>query len=256
MKRLFAVWTAFVLTLSLTACDSSLAPGSISAPDSSSVLQKTETSSAHQSSSAEVPENEPAPSSNVPESTSSEGSSSQLESVSSLPEPSSSKTEAQTEETEGKALVVYFSHTGTTEGAANEIAAQTGADVFEIVPTETYTSDYNTLLDIAQRELDENARPVITGSVEDISQYNTIYLGWPCWWSDMPMVVCTFLDSCDLSGKPIAPFVPSGGSGFGSALSRLREMEPGATVTEGLSLRGSGSSEAVIQWLNSIGLAE
>ena len=96
-----------------------------------------------------MPENEPAPSSNVPESTSSEGSSSQLESVSSLPEPSSSKTEAQTEETEGKALVVYFSHTGTTEGAANEIAAQTGADVFEIVPTETYTSDYNTLLDIA-----------------------------------------------------------------------------------------------------------
>lgn len=68
------------------------------------------------------------------------------------------------------------------------------------------------------------------------------------------MVVCTFLDSYELSGKTIAPFVTSGGSGFGSALSRLQEMEPGAAVTEGLSLRGSGSAEEVSQWLNSIGL--
>lgn len=172
-----------------------------------------------------------------------------------LAEPGS-EAEAQQPETGAKALVVYFSRTGTTRGVADEIAAQTGADVFEIVPAQSYTSDYNTLLDIARREQDENARPAITGSVEDISQYDTIYLGWPCWWSDMPMVVCTFLNSYDLSGKTIAPFVTSGGSGFGSSLSRLRELEPGATVTEGLSLQGSGSSDAVSQWLNSIGPAQ
>lgn len=241
MKRLFTVLTVFALTLSLAACGAAPAPGSTPAPDSSP---------------AGTPESNSEHSSSVPESTASEETSSQTESDSSLSEPSGSEAESQPEESGSKALVVYFSHTGTTEEVANEIIAQTGADVFEIVPTEAYTSDYNTLLDIAQRELDENARPAITGSVEDISQYDTIYLGWPCWWSDMPMVICTFLDSYDLSGKTIAPFVTSGGSGFGSALSRLREMEPGATVIEGLSLRGSGSAGVVSQWLSSIGLAE
>lgn len=255
MKRLFTILTIFALTLSLAACESSPASGSAPASDSSPASQSSETSSAPQSSSAGTPESKSEPSSSAPESKSREETSSQPESVS-LPEPSVSEAEPQRSETGSKALVVYFSHTGTTQGAANEIVSQTGADVFEIVPIEAYTSDYNTLLDVAQRELDANARPAITGSVEDISQYDTIYLGWPCWWSDMPMVVCTFLDSYDLSGKTIAPFVTSGGSGFGSALSRLREMEPDATVTEGLSLRGSGSSETVSQWLSSIGLAD
>lgn len=241
MKRLFTVLTVFALTLSLAACGAAPAPGSTPAPDSSP---------------AGTPESNSEHSSSVPESTASEETSSQTESDSSLSEPSGSEAESQPEESGSKALVVYFSHTGTTEEVTNEIIAQTGADVFEIVPTEAYTSDYNTLLDIAQRELDENARPAITGSVEDISQYDTIYLGWPCWWSDMPMVICTFLDSYDLSGKTIAPFVTSGGSGFGSSLSRLREMEPGATVIKGLSLRGSGSADVVSQWLSSIGLAE
>lgn len=256
MKRLFTVLTVFALTLSLAACGAAPASDSTPAPDSSPAPQSSETSSTPQSSPAGIPDSSPEPSSSVPESTASEETSSQPERASSLPEASGSEAGSQPEESGTKALVVYFSHTGTTEGVANEIATQTGADVFEIVPTEAYTSDYNTLLDIAQRELDENARPAITGSMEDISQYDTIYLGWPCWWSDMPMIICTFLDSYDLSGKTIAPFVTSGGSGFGSALSRLREMEPGATVTEGLSLRGSGSADAVSQWLSSIGLAE
>lgn len=255
MKRLFTILTIFALLLSLAACESSPASGSVPASDSSPASQSSETSSAPQGSSAGTPESKSEPSSSAPASTSREETSSQPESVS-LPEPSVSEAEPQRSEAGSKALVVYFSHTGTTQGAANEIVSQTGADVFEIVPTEAYTSDYNTLLDVAQRELDANARPAITGSVEDISQYDTIYLGWPCWWSDMPMVVCTFLDSYDLSGKTIAPFVTSGGSGFGSALSRLREMEPDATVTEGLSLRGSGSSETVNQWLSSIGLTD
>lgn len=253
MKQLFAVLSVFALTLSLAACGAAPASGSTPASNSSTAPQSSETSSSSQSSPAGTPESSSEPSSSVPESASSEEPFSQTESD---PLPGASDSEPQPEESGTKALVVYFSHTGTTEGAANEIIAQTGADVFEIVPAEAYASDYNTLLDIAQRELDENARPAITGSVEDMSQYDTIYLGWPCWWSDMPMVICTFLDSYDLSGKTIAPFVTSGGSGFGSALSRLREMEPGATVTEGLSLRGSGSSETVSQWLGSIGLAE
>ena len=79
------------------------------------------------------------------------------------------------------ALVVYFSWSGNTENVASAIAEQTGADVFEIVPEETYTSDYNALLDIASEEKESGARPAIAGSIEDISQYEFIYVGFPNW---------------------------------------------------------------------------
>ena len=85
------------------------------------------------------------------------------------------------------ALVVYFSWSGNTENVANAIAGQTGADVFEIVPEEAYIDDYNALLDIAAEEKEKGARPAIVGSIDDISQYDIIYVGYPNWWSDMPM---------------------------------------------------------------------
>lgn len=77
------------------------------------------------------------------------------------------------------ALVVYFSWSGNTENVANAIAEQTTADVFEIVPEEAYTSDYNALLDIAAEEKESGARPAIAGSIEDIAQYDVIYVGYP-----------------------------------------------------------------------------
>lgn len=169
--------------------------------------------------------------------------------------------EASQPETEAgsNALVVYFSWSGNTESVAKEIQAQTGADLFEIIPAEPYTDDYNTLLDIAQEEQASDARPAIADTVENFEQYDVVYLGYPNWWGDMPMILYTFLDDYDFSGKTIAPFVTSGGSGFSGTIGTIESMEPDATVTEGLSL---GSSQAanpgsdVAQWLSDIGLSE
>lgn len=159
---------------------------------------------------------------------------------------------------EGGSLIVYFSWSGNTEAVAQEIQSQTGADLFEIVPAEPYTDDYNELLDIAQEEQSSDARPDIADTI-DLSGYDTVFLGFPNWWGDMPMIIYTFLDEYDLSGKTVAPFNTSGGSGFSNSLETIAEMEPDAQITEGLSL---GSSEAgdcadtLSTWLDSIGLAE
>lgn len=159
---------------------------------------------------------------------------------------------------ESGALVVYFSWSGNTEDVAQEIQNQTGADLFEIVPAEPYTDDYNELLDVAQEEQSSDARPAIADRV-DLSGYDTVFLGFPNWWGDMPMILYTFLDEYDLSGKTVAPFNTSGGSGFSGSLATIAEMEPDADVTEGLSLGSSeaaGCAETVSGWLSSIGLAE
>ena len=159
---------------------------------------------------------------------------------------------------EGTALIAYFSWSGNTEAVAQEIQAQTGADLFEIVLAEPYTEDYNELLDIAQEEQSSDARPAIAETV-DLSGYDTVYLGFPNWWGDMPMILYTFLDAYDLSGKTVVPFNTSGGSGFSGSLDTIAQMEPEAEITEGLSL-GDGEAEDcaedVAEWLVNIGMTE
>ncbi len=153
-----------------------------------------------------------------------------------------------------KALVVYFSWSGNTENVANAIAEQMGADVFEIVPEEAYIDDYDALLDIASEEKESNARPAIAGSVENMAQYDVIYVGYPNWWSDMPMILYTFFDSYDLSGKTIAPFCTSGGSGLSNTVNSIKELEPDANVLEGLHIGSSSASDPdqdVSDWLDS-----
>ncbi len=157
--------------------------------------------------------------------------------------------------TGSKALVVYFSHSGNTESVAKEIQSQTGADIFKIIPVTPYTTNYNTLLDVAQKEKRDKARPAISGTVENLDDYDIIYLGFPNWWADMPMILYTFLDTYDLSGKTIAPFVTSGGSGFSNTISTIKSMEPNATVTDGLSIRDSAAGKpagAVSDWLKKL----
>lgn len=156
---------------------------------------------------------------------------------------------------DGKPLVVYFSHSGNTRSVANEIALQTGADIFEIVPAEPYTTDYDTLLEAARNEKADNARPEISGTLDNLDDYDTIYLGYPNWWADMPMVMYTFLDTYDLSGKTVSPFVTSGGSGFSGTVDAIRSLEPEAVVTERLAVRDTDAgdpAEAVSEWLNSL----
>lgn len=153
-------------------------------------------------------------------------------------------------------LVVYFSWSGNTRAVAESIQTQTGSDVFEIVPSESYTDDYNELLDLAQEEQQNDARPAISGSLEGIENYETIYLGFPNWWGDMPMIIYSFLDEYDLSGKTIAPFCTSGGSGFSDSIDTIKNMEPNAAVLEdGLHIGDSGADTpdaAVAEWLEQL----
>lgn len=140
----------------------------------------------------------------------------------------SSKQSSEEESTKvgNKELVVYFSWSGNTAKVASEIQNQTGADIFEIVSKQPYTDDYNTLLNIAKEEKNNQARPEISGKIENIDDYDVIFLGFPNWWGDMPMILYSFLDRYDLSKKTIAPFCTSGGSGFSNTLSEINTLEP------------------------------
>lgn len=161
---------------------------------------------------------------------------------------------------ETKALVVYFSATGNTKAAAETLAGLQGADLYEIVPEEPYTEedlDYNDRTTRATAEQnDPDARPVMAGEALDIDSYEMIYVGYPIWWGDMPRILYTFFDAYDLTGKTVAPFCTSGGSGLSGTPDRIQELEAGAEVTDGLAISGSGAADAesdLKEWLAAIG---
>lgn len=154
-------------------------------------------------------------------------------------------------------LVLYFSMSGNTETIARMIHNEVGGDLVKLETVQTYPEDYNELVDYAQEEQREDARPQLATVIDNIDQYDMIFLGYPNWWGDMPMPIYTFLDTYDLSGKTIAPFITHGGSGLSGTPNRIRNEEPNATVTEGLSIYGSraaSSEDEVLEWLNSLGL--
>lgn len=162
-------------------------------------------------------------------------------------------------EEELSTVVINGEVLGNTQYVAYIIQQNTGADIFRIEPVTPYPLDHSELEDIAQREQQENARPEIAGVVENIDQYDTVFFGFPNWYYDMPMIMYSFLDQYDLSGKTIVPFVTSGGSGFSDAISTIGEMEPDATViTDGLSISRNVVQDAeqdIIDWLNENSLA-
>ena len=172
--------------------------------------------------------------------------------------------ESQTEETdapdaqESKVLVAYFSATNTTKGVAEHIANGLNADIYEIVPEDPYTdadlnyNDNNSRTTIEMN--DPDARPAISGSVEDMVQYDIVFIGYPIWWGDAPRIISTFVESYDFSGKTIVPFCTSGGSGIGSSASNLEQLTSGATWLSGRRLNGSDSQDTVMEWVNSLGL--
>ena len=172
---------------------------------------------------------------------------------------SSEGTGAATDTTEDShILVAYFSRSGNTEAMANLIAEQTGGTLFEIAPATPYTDDYDALLDVAQQEQAEDARPALAASVENWDNYDTIFVGYPNWWSDAPMAVYTFLESYDWTGKTLVPFNTSASGGFGRSLDGLAESAAGATILEGLSFTSSTLDDAqseVTAWLDGLGLS-
>lgn len=159
---------------------------------------------------------------------------------------------------EHKILVAYFSATGTTKGVAEHIANGLNADIYEIVPEEAYTDadlDYNDNNSRTTIEMnDPDARPAISGSVENMEQYDIIFVGYPIWWGEAPRIVSTFMESYDFSGKTIVPFCTSGGSGIGSSVSNLERLTSGATWLDGRRLNGSDSQDTVMEWVNSLDL--
>lgn len=154
---------------------------------------------------------------------------------------------------ENKALIVYFSATGTTKALAETIAETTGADIVEIVPETPYTSEdisYNNDNCRANREQnDDSARPAIANKIENIDDYDTIFLGYPIWWGTMPKIINTFLESYDLSGKTIMPFCTSGGSGIETSVSAIKSVCQGADVKDGFRGSSSTASEEVRAWI-------
>lgn len=148
--------------------------------------------------------------------------------------------------------------TGNTGVVADMIAQATGADLFSIRTVEQYPDTYDATIDQGQQEQSDGARPELATHLENLDSYDTIFLGFPNWWGDMPMAVYTFLDEVDLSGKTVIPFVTSGGSGFSNTISTIQQMEPQATVQEGLSIGASsatGAQQQVESWLSELGLA-
>lgn len=170
-----------------------------------------------------------------------------------------SPAEVTAEETasEGGVLVAYFSWSGNTEQIAQLIAEETGADLFEIAPATPYTDDYNELLDIAQQEQADNARPELAAQVENWDSYDTVFVGYPNWWSDAPMAVYTFLESYDWTGKTLVPFNTSASGGFGRSLSGIGESTAGAELLEGIAFTESELPDAescITEWLTGLGL--
>lgn len=157
-----------------------------------------------------------------------------------------------TESTGGKMLIAYFSWGGNTAGIAEEIQSQTGADLFEITLVNPYSTDYNTVLDEAQRDQSEQARPELAAHVENMDEYDTILLGYPNWWASIPMPIASFLEEYDFTGKTIIPFCSHGGGRFGQSLTAIAKLVPDATMGEALSVHYSGGDslpDDITEWL-------
>lgn len=141
---------------------------------------------------------------------------------------------------------------GNTETIAKMIAQLTGADLFKIEQKIPYAKDYRTCIAQAKKDLIDNARPEILDMPSNLEQYDEIYLGYPNYWGTMPMAVYTFLESFNFQGKIIHPFCTHEGSGLSSTIDDIRKMVDGATVTAGLSIKGSEVNESksiVEEWI-------
>ena len=148
---------------------------------------------------------------------------------------------ARAEAANGKILVAYFSYQGHTAKVAQEIASQTGGDLFEIKPAAPYPG-YDECLDVAKAEKNNN-----------MADYDVVFVGYPIWWYDAPMIVLTFLEGYDFSGKTVIPFATSGGSPIEESTDSVTASAAGATIREGLLVNDTGE---IASWLSSLGYAK
>ena len=185
-------------------------------------------------------------------------------------EPPAEKTEEQTSESTN-ILVAYFSRAdenysvgtievGNTQILGEYIANEVGADSFHIETVTPYPTGYDECCDIAKQEQNDNARPELNGSVENMEQYDIVFLGYPIWWGDMPMAVYTFMESYDWSDKVVIPFCTHEGSGLSGTDSNIANALPDAQVLTAIDMRGStaqalndDTKQTVRTWLDDLG---
>lgn len=198
-RKIISVMTAVILTLSLAACGQSTGENtSQTSPDTAASTEAESTDT---------------------ESTDAEG------------------TDTASTDVTGNVLVAYFSWSGNTQEMASYIAEQTGGDLLEIQPETPYPEDYDECGEVALEERDSNARPAIANLPESIEEYDTILVGYPIWWHTAPMIIGTFLESYDLTGKDVYPFTQSASMDteqFDNSIAFVRENAGDATVYDGL----------------------
>ncbi|MFD1671628.1 flavodoxin [Agrilactobacillus yilanensis] len=153
-----------------------------------------------------------------------------------------------------KTLILYYSNSGTTRTAAKEIQKQTGADLIEMKISSNYPSDYNKLIKVAKREIDNNARPKITNKI-DVSKYDTIFIGFPTWYHRPPMFINTFFEIYNLKGKTIVPFTTSMSSSMSESTPYLKRMAKGTGVTLQTGFRANETS-TITKYLKNHDLAK
>lgn len=220
MKKLTALLLSVVLVLSLAAC------GSANKPASSTTQPETS-----------APTEQPESSSTAP-----------------------TESEPETQPETGKTLVVYYSASGNTERVAKDIAEAAGADLFEIVPTEVYTSEdlnwTNSDSRVSREHDDESLRdvPLTTTEVPDWGSYDTVFIGYPIWWGIAAWPVDTFVKNNDFTGKTVIPFATSSSSGMGQSGSLLADMAGTGEWQEGQRFSSGVSSDDVQSWVNGLGL--
>lgn len=171
--------------------------------------------------------------------------------------PETSNPDNMTTEEDNSTVVINGEVLGNTQYMAYVIQQTTGGDIFRIEPQTPYPTDHRTLVDLAAEEQDDNARPAIAVQIENFADYDTVFVGYPNWWGDMPMIMYTFFDKYDFGGKTIIPFNTHGGSGFSNTIATIQQLEPEAAMLEGLTISRNDIQEAeqqIIDWVNDLGV--
>ena len=157
-----------------------------------------------------------------------------------------------------KVLILYFSHSGNTRMLAEQIHDRVGGDMVELKPVAPYPQDYDTVVDMAQKEQRSNARPQIATEISNLDEYRTVFIGFPNWWGTIPMPFFTFLEKYNLGDRNVIPFCTHEGSRLGRSESDLKKLCPQAQILKGFEVRGSrvsGAQKDVDAWLNGLGVS-
>ena len=160
-----------------------------------------------------------------------------------------------TTEEANSTVVINGEVLGNTQYMAQVIQRTTNADIYRIEPQNPYPTDHTTLVAQAREEQDQDTRPAIKNAVSDFDSYDTVFIGYPIWWSDLPQILYTFFDTYDFSGKTVIPFSTHGGSSFAGTPAAIQRLEPGAKMLDGLTISRNNIQDAeqeIVSWVNGL----